>query len=419
MPSLPSPENITRVELPNGSVVLVYENHASPSVIVRGHLRAGSLFDPDDLPGVAAFTAEVVERGTESRSFQDIAEETESVGAAVGVGAGVHLVGFSAKGLSEDLKLLLEILSDILQHPTFPKDEIERVRGEILTSLREREDSTGAMAQLAFRALAYPKHPYGRDSLGTLASVSAIKRKDLMQFYRQYYRPQGMQIAVVGDVNASAVVALARKYFGKWNVKGMPPSFAIPPVKPLNKLKRKHIKMKNKIQSDVIFGAPALPRTHPDFLAAEMADVILGEFGMMGRLGDNVRDRLGLAYYARTQLEGAPGPGAWSAYAGVNPQNVDTAVEAMLSELRRIQDEPVSNEELDDVKDYATGIQPLRLESNDGIAAALLDMEFYNLGLDYLQRLPSLVRAVTPEQVQSAAQKYLNTETYALVVAGP
>ena len=419
MPSIPGPENITRVELPNGIVLLVYENHASPAAVVRGHLRAGSLFDSDELPGVAAFTAEVVERGTDSRSFQAIAEETESVGAAIDFGAGVHLVGFSAKGLSEDLALLLDILSDILQQPTFPKDEIERVRGEVLTGLREREESTQAMATLAFRALAYKDHPYGRDTLGTLASVEAIRRKQLKQFYRRYYRPEGMQLAVVGDVSARDVVALVQRVLGDWQVNGTPPSFAIPPLKPLNKAKRKHIKMKNKIQSDVVLGAPALPRTHPDFLAAELADVILGEFGLMGRLGDNVRDRLGLAYYARTQLESAPGPGAWSAYAGVSPQNVEAATGAMLGEMRRIQVEEVSAEELADVKDYVTGIQPLRLESNDGIASALLDMEFYNLGLDYLQRLPALVRAVSADQVRSAAQKYLHTDAYALVVAGP
>ena len=182
---------------------------------------------------------------------------------------------------------------------------------------------------------------------------------------------------------------------------------------------RRHIRMKTKIQSDLVLGAPALPRTHPDFLAAAMADVILGEFGLMGRLGDNVRDRLGLAYYSRSQLEAAPGPGAWSAYAGVAPGNVEQAIEAILFEMKRLKSERVDAAELDDIKSFMTGIQPLRLESNDGIAAALLDMEFYGLGLDYLLRLPDRIRAVTAAEVQAAAQKYLPTERYALVVAGP
>src|SRR5206468_8000632 len=132
------------------------------------------------------------------------------------------------------------------------------------------------------------------------------------------------------------------------------------------KIQHKHIKMKTKIQSDVVLGAPALARTHPDFLEAEMADVILGEFGMMGRLGDNVRDRLGLAYYARSQLEAAPGPGAWMAYAGVAPGNVEQAIEAILFEMKRLKSERVTAAELDDIKSFMTGIQPLRLESNDG-----------------------------------------------------
>lgn len=419
MPSIPGPDNLRRVELGNGIVVLVYENHASPSVVVRGHLRAGALFDPVDQPGLAGFTAAMLEEGTAARSFQEIAEQTERVGAAVSFGAGVHLVNFSAKGLSEDLKLLLDIVSDILQHPTFPKAQLEKVRGEILTALRERQDSTQAMASLNFRKLAYRGHPYGRDSMGTIQSVMAIRRRDLEKFYRACYWPEGMQVAIVGDVKVEETVALVEKFLGAWSVPGVPPAFVIPPVKPLNRTQRKHVRMKNKVQSDIVLGAPALPRTHPDFLAAEVADVILGEFGLMGRLGEVVRDQLGLAYYARTQLEAAPGPGAWVCYAGVNPQNVETAVEAMLAELKRLQTEPVAANELDDVKDYMTGSQPLRLESNDGIAAALLDMEFYQLGLDYLQRLPSLIRAITPAQVQAAAQKYLSTEHYALVVAGP
>jgi zinc protease len=228
-----------------------------------------------------------------------------------------------------------------------------------------------------------------------------------------------MAIAVVGDVNAGDALRLVERALGGWKVAGTPPRFEVPPARPLKAMQRKHVKMKGKTQSDIMLGAPALPRTHPDFLAAELADVILGEFGLMGRLGDNVRDRLGLAYYARSQLESSPGPGAWVAYAGVNPQNVQTAIAAMLSEMERLKQEPVSGAELDDVKDFVTGIQPLRLESNDGIASALLDIEFFGLGLDYLQRLPGLVRAVTPAQVRAAAQKYLNTENYALVVAGP
>jgi zinc protease len=417
------PHNITRAVLKNGIVVLVYENPASPSVVVRGHLRAGSLFDSADMPGLAGFTADMLEEGTTKRSSRQIADETENLGASVSFGAGVHLVGFSGKGLAEDLRLLLDILSDIVQHASFPADKMEQVRGELLTSLREREDSTAAMAGLTFRKLAYPNHPYGRDSLGTVESISAIRRKDLKRFYAEQYRPEGMEFAIVGDVRvlggAAKTVALVEKYFGHWRVSGAPPPFNIPPAKPLPKPQRRHIHMKTKIQSDLVLGAPALARTHPDFLAAEMADVILGEFGLMGRLGDNVRDRLGLAYYSRSQLEAAPGPGAWSAYAGVAPQNVETAIAAMLYEMKRLQTERVGEQELDDAKSYVTGIQPLRLESNDGIAAALLDMEFYALGLDHLLRLPERIRAVSAEQVQAAAQKYLATDKYALVVAGP
>src|SRR5512143_58512 len=139
---VPNPENVTRAVLTNGAVVLIYENHASPAVVIRGHLRGGALFEPPAQTGLALFTSEMVERGTPTRTFQQIAEQTERNGAAVGVSAGVHLAGFSAKGLSEDMRLLLDILGDILRHPAFPKAEMEKVRGELLTSIRERADST-------------------------------------------------------------------------------------------------------------------------------------------------------------------------------------------------------------------------------------------------------------------------------------
>ena len=139
----------------------------------------------------------------------------------------------------------------------------------------------------------------------------------------------------------------------------------------------------------------------------------------MGRLGENVRDEQGLAYYAFSRMEAGLGPGPWMAVAGVNPQNVEQAVESILVELRRLRDTPVESDELDDVKAYLTGSLPILLETNEGVARSLLDMELYDLGLDYLQRYPGLIEAITAQEVQEAARTYLNPEAYALAIAGP
>ena len=160
-------------------------------------------------------------------------------------------------------------------------------------------------------------------------------------------------------------------------------------------------------------------RHSPDFDAAWLANTVLGVFGMMGRLGLNVRERQGMAYYAASRLSADWEPGTWVAYAGVNPANVGRATQAILDEIKRLCDEPVSPDELEDSKRYLTGSMPLRLETNDGVASVLTDIEWHQLGLDFLAHYPGRINAVTADQVQAAAQKYLDPDAYVLAVAGP
>jgi len=418
--SIPGPESIVRQTLSNGIVVLVRENHASPAVVISGLLRAGSMFDSKEKAGLAAFASDMVERGTKTRTYQQIAEETERVGASVGLSIGRHTAGFGGKGLAEDFDLLVDVLGDMVQDPVFPPAEVEKVRGEMLTDIKERDDDTRSVAELEFRALAYPNgHPYGLASDGYTETVQAITRDDLVAFYQKYYRPEGMIIAVVGDVNANQVVEKLEKAFGTWRATGQPVSLDVPPVPRASTSRQKTVTMKDKTQTDIVVGFPGLLRTDPDYYAAAMADLILGGLGMMGRLGDSVRDKMGLAYYVYSRLEAGLGPGPWAARAGVNPKNVDKAIEGILAEMKRLRAKKVMPRELADAKDYVTGAMPLRLETNEGVAGALLDMELFDLGLDYLQRYPDIIRAITAEQIRAAAAKYLDPEAYTLVVVGP
>ena len=140
---------------------------------------------------------------------------------------------------------------------------------------------------------------------------------------------------------------------------------------------------------------------------------------MMGRLGDNVREKQGLAYYSYSRVEGGPGPGAWRVIAGVNPANVEQAVASIRDEIKRMCEEPVGEDELADNRAFITGSLPLRIETNEGVARYLLDMERYDLGLDYLQRYDELINAVTLDQIQAVAQRWLDSDAYALAIAGP
>ena len=190
--SIPGPESITRRELPNGIAVLARENHTSPSVVVRGYLQAGAYDERPEQAGLSAFAADALLRGTATRTFDQIYETLESVGASVGISGGTHTTGFGTKSLAEDLPLALDILADVLRHPTFPPDEVEKLRGEILTGLEERAHDTRSMAGLAFRELAYPQaHPYSRSIDGYTETISGISRDDLAVFYAGSHGSRG------------------------------------------------------------------------------------------------------------------------------------------------------------------------------------------------------------------------------------
>jgi zinc protease len=425
--SIPGPRDIIRYELDNGIVVLVRENRLSPSVIVTGYLSVGACDERPEQAGLSAFTADALMRGTKSRTFEQIYEELESVGASLGIGGGRYTTSFGAKSLAEDLPLVLDTLVDVLRHPIFPRDEIEKLRGEILTDLAERDHDTQRMASLAFRELTYPReHPYARSLSGYTKTVSALSRDDLAEFYAGGYGPStgsghrssGMFIVVVGAVKAAEALAQIEAAFGDWagHTYERAPLLDVPRI---TEVRQRAVAIPDKTQSDIVLGYPGPSRTAPDFLDASVCNTILGVFGLMGRLGEKVRDEQGLAYYSFSRVSGGLGPGPWQVVAGVNPDNVERALASICAEIRRICEEPVEQEELDDSKAFITGSLPLRLETNEGVAQAILNMERYELGLDYLQRYADLVGEITIEQVQAVAQRWLDPDAYALAVAGP
>ncbi len=419
--SLPGPETIVRRELSNGLIVLVRENHTSPAVVVDSDLRVGALWEPPDAKraGLANFTAAALMRGTERRSFAEIYEQIESVGASLGVSGGTHTSGFSGKCLAEDLPLLLDLASDALRRPVFPEEPVERLRGEILTRLAVRANHTAARANEAFHELAYPGHPYRLDGDGYPDTIKALTRADLAAFHRAHFGPCGMIVTIVGAVRAEAAIALVEKYFGDWANPDQPPEPPLPPVAPPRGVVSRRVPMPGKTQSDIILGVPGPARKHPQFIAARVANHILGAFGLGGRIGHEVREKNGMAYYSGASLEGGLGPGPWLAYAGVNPRNVDRAIELTLREIRKFTTRKVTAEELDDNKANFVGRLPLSLETNEGVAGLIGSLELYDLGLDYLQRYPEMVQALTRDDILEVARMFLSAENYALAVAGP
>ena len=306
--SLPGPDDITRVVLPNGITVLTRSNFNSPSVFISGYLGCGSMFDPDDKLGLANFTALSLMRGTRDNDFQQIFEMLESAGATLGFGASVHTASFSGRCLAEDLPLLLNLLSESLRYPVFPAEQIERLRAQLLTGLAIRAQDTAEMASLTFDEMLFANHPYGRPEDGYPETVQAITREDIVDFHQRHYGPAEMAVAVVGAITPEQAVEQVQAALGDWVNPGQMLTLAFPLVRIPQKTIRIHKPLPGKFQTDLIMGTVGPRRRSDDFMPASLGNNILGQFGMMGRIGDVVREQAGLAYSASTSLNAWPFP---------------------------------------------------------------------------------------------------------------
>ncbi len=417
--SLPGPDDVFRSELANGIVLLARSNFNSPSVVVNGYLMAGSLYDEDQKLGLAGFTGDTLMRGTAKRTYHEIYDALESAGASLHINGGTHTTGFGSKALVEDLDLLLGLLSESLISPTFPDDQVELLRARLLTSLAIRAQDTREMSALIFDQITYPDHPYSRPEDGYTETIQAITREDLVEFHRVHYGPRGMVISVVGAVDPSEVADKVSGLLGEWKNPDQPPAISLPPTpQPAEPLTRK-IDISGKFQADLVVGVIGPERRAEDYLPAALGNNILGVFGMMGRIGETVREKAGLAYYAYSSLTGGMGPGPWYISAGVDPQNIEQALEMIKKEVKRFTSQSVSRDELADSQSNFIGRLPLSLESNSGMASAILNLERYDLGLDYYRRYPDLVSAVTREEILETASRYWDPDKLSVGIAGP
>ncbi|MHB8089305.1 MAG: M16 family metallopeptidase, partial [Anaerolineaceae bacterium] len=238
-------------------------------------------------------------------------------------------------------------------------------------------------------------------------------------FHARHLGPDNMVVVVVGAVKPEDVFSLFENELGDWKNPGLVSVKPFPAINPPQKTLREHISLSGKSQTDIAMGTLGPKRSAPEYLASSLGNNILGQFGMMGRIGDVVREKAGLAYYASTSVNSWIEGGSWEVAAGVNPANTDKAIKLIIQELEKFRNEPVLQSELDDSQANYIGRLPLSLESNSGVANSILNLERFSLGLDYLQRYPDLVREVTTDQILKAAQKYIDPERLVIASAGP
>ena len=417
----PNEHGFVRTELANGIVVLAQPRPGDEAVEASIIIAAGQSATGESTPGLPSIMARMLNRSTRSHTFEQFNEAIDGLGAVISVDADRDDVDVSFHSLAEDLEAVFTLTAELILEPVFPDDELEKVRQQAITGLREQESDTGSMASRALREQLYPEgHPYRIPVSGEIESVSGLTSEDLAAYHQRSFGPNVTTIALVGGVeHLDAVVAQVERVFGSWKTP-VPPARDVPPVGPPRESATKSYVIRGKSQADIAIGYPSLPRSlEKPYFAVNMANVILGQLGLMGRLGANVRDKQGLAYYASSSFGGGTANSIWSARAGVDPGNIARALDAILFELRRIREEPVTAEELADAKSYLIGSLPLGLESLGGVAGLLLAIEKFGLGLDYLERYPGYIQDLTQDDLLQAAHVYLDPDRLVIGIAGP
>jgi zinc protease len=408
-----------RAVLDNSAVVIAKHSPATPAVTLTAWIHAGTVFDPADRGGMAHFVSRTLDRGTERRTGDQIAEELESRGVAVSITVNRHVLIVACTCLVEDLSAILALLADVVMHPAFPEREVATRRGEIVTVIRQDEDNPATVANEVLQASLYGQaHPYGRRPRGSVASVEAIDRAALQRFHAERFRPAALSLALVGDIEPARAIHAAEEAFGGWQAAPPEPA-ASPPVVQASERRARVIPMMSKAQTDIAYGFTGIHRSDPAYYSYWLMNNILGQYSLGGRLGDSIRERQGMAYYVFSALDANLIAGPLTIRAGVSAANVERAVASIDRELTKLAEEGPRDAEVKESTQYLIGSMPRTLETNAGIASFLQTAEFFGLGADYDLRVPGLLQAVTREEIHEAARRTLVPSRATIVVAGP
>jgi zinc protease len=408
-----------RQVLDNQTVVIAKHSPATPAVTIHASLAAGSIYDPPGENGLAYFVSKMIDRGTTSMTADEIAEELENRGVALAVSVNRHALQLVLTCLVDDIETVLATLGDIITDPTFPDADVQTKRGEIITTIRQDEDNPAAVSGEAMLTSLYGEmHPYGWRPRGSVESVESITRAGLQAFHARRIAPSTLTLVMVGDVEPGYAIEAAHRAFGEWRTTaGAGVDLQDPP--PLPGRVVKVIPMMNKAQADISYGFAVIRRQDPAYYACWLMNNILGQYSLGGRLGDSIRERQGMAYYAFSAMDANVIRGPLTIRAGVSADNVDRAIASIDTEVATLASDGPTERELAESKQYLIGSMPRNLETNLGIANFLQTAEFFQLGLDYDVRVPDLLRSVTREDVHAAARRSLDPARAVVAVAGP
>jgi zinc protease len=412
---------VERVVLPNGMILLLSENHSSPSVSIKAVIGAGSRLEADAKAGLASLTGELLDEGTRTHSAQEIAQAVEQVGGKLETFGEYQTAVIQSSFLSNDFLLGLEITADLLENAQFPDDKVRQYVDRRMAQIKSRLDVPRVQASDLFNEIVFHGHPEHRPPIGYAGTVRNLTRQDIAEFYEQHYVPNNATVAIVGDIDCADAKRKIEDLLGRWRFRS---SFEVPVV-PAPALQAAPIEKfvgAAKEQVNIYIGHVGIDRQNPDYYSLLVLDTILGSSpGFTSRIPRILRDEQGLAYTTFSNITGSAriDRGRFVAYIGTSPQNLNRALIGLRREINRIVNESVTADELEGAKDYLTGSFVFDFQTNAQVAQFLIDAETYHLGFDYLLKYPLVIGAATTEDIARVARQYIHPDRMTTVVVGP
>jgi zinc protease len=405
-----------RVVLPNGLTLLLMENHRLPIVVAQAAVKWVPLLEPEDKAGVATLMGSLLDEGTTRHTVREIAEAIEDVGGVLSLSS----TGGSVRVLTPDRSLGLGLLFECLSQANFPKEAFARKQAQLLSLIADSERQPDAKAEQVYRSLAYGKHPYGRPGYGWRKTVETLTPADCEAFFRRAFVPNNTLVAVVGDFDGQQIIDEVTRLTADWKPAAVTRP-ELPAVEKPKTFEERMITMPDAAQLHFYMGHAGINRHNPDYYKLLVMDYVLGTGpGFTDRLSARMRDREGLGYTVQANITDSASdePGLFTCYIGTAPQALPLVKKIFLEELERIRNQKPRPEEVEDAKKYLLGSLPFRFTTNARVAGVLLAIERYRLGFDYIEQYKKAVAAVTPEDVQAVAKKYIDPKHMVLVAAG-
>jgi zinc protease len=402
------------VALPNGMTLLLVENHEQPTLSVSLSFRAGNAYDPAGKEGVAAFVAELLTKGTPTRTAEQIAATIEGVGGNMSAGAGDDFLTVSTDVLSDHAELAFTLIADVARRPTFPAEELELARTRFLSSLEVELSQPSSIAGRAFQKEIYGSNPYGRNT--SAAAYRAITRDDVVSFAARRIRPSGALLVVAGDITLARARQLATTALGSWQGAAPAPLAATPaPTKRATDILL--VNRPGSVQANIMLGNTTFLPTDTGYYPARIAAHVLGG-GSDSRLFLILREQKGWTYGSYAALRRTRGLGYWEATFEGRTEVADSGLAELLHQVDRVRTEVIPDSELAAAKGFLVGSFPLTIETPRQIASVVTNARLLGLGPTYIQRYRDRLAAVTGSRARAAAQRTFRRSALTIVVVG-